>query len=60
MSAIIPGVNVPEHLAENVKAIHERDVPTSEEEDQAITQCTENLYANLTPQYEWLRKWEVA
>jgi len=59
LSSVIPGVNVPEHLVENVKAIHERDVPTSEE-DQAITQCTEDLYANLAPQYEWLRKWEVA
>lgn len=60
MSAIIPGVSVPDHLTENVRASHERDVPESPEEDQAFRQCTENFYANLTPQYQWLRNWEVA
>jgi len=59
LAAIIPGVNVPEHLDENVKACCQRDVRESEEEDQAIRQCRANFYANLTPQYEWLRKWEV-
>ena len=60
ISAIIPGVKIPEHLDENVKATHERDVPTNTEEDQAVRQCKEGFYANLTPQYQWLRKWEVA
>ncbi len=60
LAAVIPGVNVPEHLTENIKASHQRDVPESEKEDQAIRQCTENFYTNLTSQYEWLRKWEGA
>ena len=59
LAAIIPGVNVPEHLDENVRASYQRDVPESEEEDQAIRQCGANFYANLAPQYRWLRKWEV-
>ena len=59
LAAVIPGVNVPEHLAENVRASYQCDVPKSQKEDQAIRECTGNFYANLTPQYEWLRKWEV-
>ena len=23
-------------------------------------ECVNNFYANLTPQYQWLRKWEIA
>ncbi|NQT40859.1 MAG: aldo/keto reductase [Planctomycetes bacterium] len=60
ISAIIPGVRIPEHLDENVKASHERDLPKSAEEDQAVRECTESFYAHLTPQYQWLRKWEFA
>ncbi len=58
ISTIIPGVRIPEHLDENVQASHERDVPMSAEEAQAVRQCTQNFYAHLTPQYQWLRKWE--
>jgi len=56
LSAIIPGVRMPEHLDENVKASQARDVPKSEEEGQARRDCTANFYANLTPEYQWLRK----
>ena len=59
ISTIIPGVSIPEHLVENVKASHQRGVPASEKENQAIRQCMANFYANLAPQYQWLRKWEV-
>ena len=59
LSAIIPGVNVPEHLDENIKASYEREVPKSAEEDQAIRQCQEDFYANLAPHHQWLRKWEA-
>jgi len=47
---------MPEHLDENVKASQARDVPKSEEEGQARRDCTANFYANLTPEYQWLRK----
>jgi len=59
ISTIIPGVSVPDHLAENIKASRDRDIPQSPEEDQAIRQCTENLYAHLAPQYQWFRKWRA-
>ena len=59
LSAVIPGVHVPEHLDENVKGSYERDLPKTPEEEAAIRQCTERFYANLTPNYQWLRRWEV-
>jgi aryl-alcohol dehydrogenase-like predicted oxidoreductase len=57
ISAIIPGVGIAEHLDENAKACQARDAPKSEEEGQALRQCTTNFYASLTPEYAWLRKW---
>ena len=59
LSAVIPGVNVPEQLEENVKGSYERDQPKTPEDEQALRECTENFYANLTPHYQWLRQWEV-
>ncbi len=63
ISAVIPGVNIPEQLEENVKGSYERDQPVTPEEkiEEEITlrECTENFYANLTPDYQWLRNWEV-
>jgi predicted aldo/keto reductase-like oxidoreductase len=59
VSAIIPGVNTPEQLAENVKASHERDTPLDEKEQQALRECTGNFHAHLTPEYRWLHRWEM-
>ncbi len=59
LSAVIPGVNIPEQLEENVEGSYERDKPKTAEDEQAIRECTENYYAHLTPEYQWLRHWEV-
>jgi len=59
LSAVIPGVNIPEQLDENVKGSYERDKPPTPEDKKALLQCTENYYANLTPEYQWLRCWET-
>jgi hypothetical protein len=59
VSAIIPGVNIPEHLDENVKASRARDMPNSGEEGRVINDCTANFYANVTPRYTWLRTWDL-
>jgi len=59
ISAVIPGVNIPEQLEENVKGSYERDEPKTAETEEALRQCTRNFYANLTPEYQWLRNWEV-
>jgi predicted aldo/keto reductase-like oxidoreductase len=59
LSAIIPGVNMPEHLEENVKGSYERDVPLTPEEKQSLVRYRESFYAHLTPHYQWLRDWEV-
>ena len=58
LSAVIPGVNIPAQLEENVKGSYERDVPKTAADAEILRQCRENLYANLTPHYEWLRDWE--
>ena len=59
ISAVIPGVDTPGQLDENVKGSWERGKPKTEQEKQALRQCTENYYAHLTPEYEWLRHWET-
>jgi len=57
VSAVIPGVNVPEQLEENVRGSYERDVPPTPEEKQALLDCAASFHANLPPEYEWLRAW---
>ncbi|MBL7223583.1 MAG: aldo/keto reductase [Candidatus Brocadiae bacterium] len=59
LSAVIPGVNIPEQLEENVKGSHERDKPTTPAEKEALRQCTDNYFAHLPPDYRWLREWET-
>jgi predicted aldo/keto reductase-like oxidoreductase len=59
ISAVIPGVNIPEQLDENVKGSYERDVPATPEDKKALRECAENYYANLTPEYQWLHQWEI-
>lgn len=59
IAAVIPGVNIPEQLEENVRGSYERDWPKTARDDQILRQCRENFYANLTPEYQWLRRWEV-
>lgn len=58
ISAVIPGVNTPEQLEENVKGSYLRHQPRTEQQEQAVRQCRRNYLANLTPEYQWLRQWE--
>jgi aryl-alcohol dehydrogenase-like predicted oxidoreductase len=59
ISCVIPGVNVPEQLDMNVKASYERSKPLDAKDKQSLRECTRNLYAHLTPEYQWLRHWET-
>jgi predicted aldo/keto reductase-like oxidoreductase len=59
ISAVIPGVNIPEQLEENVKGSYERDKPRAAADDEILRQCRENYLAHLPPHYQWLRRWEV-
>ena len=59
LSAIIPGVNIPEQLDANVQGSYERDKPQTSQDREILRQCRENYLANLTPEYQWLRKWEI-
>ncbi len=58
ISAVIPGVNIPEQLIENVNGSYEKDRPKTPEDEQALRECRQNYYANLTPDYRWLHQWE--
>ena len=59
ISAVIPGVNTTEQLEENVKGSYERDKPLTSNDKEALRQCSQNYYANLTDEYQWLRNWEM-
>ena len=59
ISAVIPGVNTTEQLEENVKGSYERDKTMTAKDKDVIRRCTQNYYANLTPEYQWLREWET-
>ncbi len=58
ISAVIPGVNIPEQLDENIRGSYEKNRPKTAEDEQALKECTRNYYANLTPEYRWLHQWE--
>jgi aryl-alcohol dehydrogenase-like predicted oxidoreductase len=60
VSAVIPGVNTPEQLEINVKASYERDKPLDEADRQAVRDCTDNYFAHLTDEYQWLHHWAKA
>ncbi|MHB8897508.1 MAG: aldo/keto reductase [Thermoguttaceae bacterium] len=59
LSAIIPGVNTPEQLEVNVTGAYEKNQPKTAEDVRALEECRRNYYANLTPDYRWLHKWEI-
>ena len=59
ISAIIPGVNIPEQLDENVKGSYEKDQPHDAGGQEGPEECTRNYYAHLTPDYRWLHRWEL-
>jgi aryl-alcohol dehydrogenase-like predicted oxidoreductase len=59
VSAIIPGVNIPEQLEENVQGSYEKGQPKTSEDEKALRECTRNFYANLTPDYRWLHQWKA-
>ena len=58
ISAVIPGVNIPEQLDVNVKGSYQKHKPKTPQDEKALLECTRNYYANLTPEYRWLHKWE--
>jgi predicted aldo/keto reductase-like oxidoreductase len=59
LSAVIPGVNGPEQLQENVKGSYEREVPPTEKDKQALLDCTGRFFADLPPEYQWLHAWRM-
>lgn len=58
ISAVIPGVNIPEQLEQNVLGSFERDRPRTTADAEVLEQCRQNYLAWLTPDYRWLRHWE--
>jgi aryl-alcohol dehydrogenase-like predicted oxidoreductase len=58
ISAVIPGVNTPEQLEQNVQGSHERHRPRTAADEEVLEQCRRNYLAHLTPGYQWLRQWE--
>lgn len=58
ISAVIPGVNIPEQLEQNVKGSYERGHARTAADQEILEQCRHNYLAHLTPGYQWLRAWE--
>ena len=59
ITAVIPGVNIPEQLEENVRGSYERDKPATAADKQAFRECVRNYHAHLPREYHWLRNWET-
>ena len=59
ISAIIPGVNIPEQIDENIRGSYDRDTPHTPEDKKAIQECARNFYSHLTPDYQWLHQWKI-
>ena len=60
LSAVIPGVNIPAQLEENVRGSYERDQPTTQADRETLRECARNLGTSMTPEYRWLDAWRVA
>ncbi|MBN2291723.1 MAG: aldo/keto reductase [Pirellulales bacterium] len=60
LSAIIPGVNIPEQLEVNIQGVYNKDKPVTPKDEAAFRECKENYYAHITPEYRWLHGWEHA
>jgi len=58
ITAPIPGLATPEEVDNAVLAIKEMKKQLSYSETKELMNATENMYANLTPQYEWLKDWQ--
>jgi len=58
VSAVIPGVNFPDQLVENVKGSYEKEIKDAVTQARVLDACRANFHANLTPDYQWLRHWE--
>ncbi len=58
VASVIPGVNFPEQLAENVKGSYEKHSANAAEHERVLASCRANFHANLTPDYQWLHRWE--
>jgi len=58
ISAIIPGVTIPEQLEVNVQGSYRKDQAKTAEDARALAECARNYHAHLTPEYQWLRQWE--
>ena len=41
-----------------MQGAYDKDKPKTPEDEQALLECKKNYYANLTPEYRWLHKWE--
>lgn len=59
ITAVIPGVNTPDQLEENVKGSYERDVALTKAEMELLDTYAHNYRTHLTPEYRWLKHWEV-
>jgi aryl-alcohol dehydrogenase-like predicted oxidoreductase len=62
ITAVIPGVQLPEQLEQNVKASYTRNEPLTEADHQAWRECLEGYRQQLQGSYAnygWLHQWEV-
>ncbi len=58
ITAPIPGLAIPEEVENAALAVKEMKKQLSYSETKELMDVTENMYANLTPQYEWLKDWQ--
>ncbi len=58
ITAPIPGLAIPEEVDNAALAVKEMKKQLSYSETKELMDATENMYANLTPQYEWLKDWQ--
>ncbi len=59
ITAPIPGLAIPEEVDNAALAIKEMKKKLTHNETKELMDVTENMYANLTPQYEWLKDWQA-
>jgi len=59
ITATVSGLSTPYEVENAARASYTRHLGMTEADKEWLTEITERQWANLPPEYEWLRDWEV-
>ena len=58
ITTTVPGMTTTHEIENNVRASAERTAALTEPARERLAEATDRMWAELPPDYEWLREWE--